>query len=448
MNAVDNAEGKVLDPAQTYRAAGSDDPMCDRSRRSIRAGLRAAGLIVLAAFGFAAASAVKAADPIKIGFSMPLTGGLSSNGKAILTAYQMWEEDINAKGGLLGRKVELVYYDDQSNPTLVPGIYSKLLDVDKVELVLSSYGTNLSMPAMPVVMPKNLVLMSLFALAVNEQFHYPNYFSMFPAGPDAVHEISRGFFEIAKEQQPKLQTVAIVGADSDFAKKAADGARDNAITMGFKIVYERSYPPNTVDFTPIIRAIRAANPDFVYVASYPPDSVGIVRAASEIGLKTKLFGGGMVGLQYGALKTQLGAQLNNIVVHDFYVPEPTIHFPGIVEFLKRYQGKAASGGMDPLGYFVPPFAYANLQVLGQAVQAVGSVDQTKLGEYLRTHSFSTIVGDVKYAPNGEWAKPRVLMVQFQGVKGNDLEQFKKPGTQVIIYPKELASGTLRYPYSQ
>ena len=120
----------------------------------------------------------------------------------------------------------------------MPAIYAKLLDIDRVDLVMSSYGTNMTMPAMPVVMPKNLVLMSLFALAVNEQFNYRNYFSMFPAGPDAVHDISRGFFEIAKEQQPRLQTVAIVGADTDFAKKAADGARDNAIASGFKIIHE------------------------------------------------------------------------------------------------------------------------------------------------------------------------------------------------------------------
>ena len=420
--------------------------MCRRSCSLIRAAWRAAAVIIVAALGAIAASAAGAAEPVRIGFSMPLTGGLASNGKAILTAYQMWTEDINAKGGLLGRKIELVFYDDQSNPALVPGIYAKLLDLDKVDLVISSYGTNMSMPAMPVVMPKNMVLMSLFALALNKQFNYPNYFSMFPAGPDAVHEISRGFFEIAKERN--LQTVAILGADSDFAKMAADGAHDNAVAMGFKIVYERSYPPTTVDFTPIIRATQAANADLVYVASYPTDSVGIVRAANEVRLKTRLFGGGMVGLQYGAMKTQLGPQLNNMVVHDFYVPEPTLHFPGIEEFLKRYQAKAAGGGMDPLGYFVPPFAYANLQVLGQAVEAVGSLDQGKLSEQLRTHSFNTIVGEVRYAANGEWATPRVLMVQFQGVSGNDLEQFKKPGTQVIVHPKELATGTLRYPYSE
>lgn len=390
--------------------------------------------------------AAQSAEPIKIGFSMPLTGSLASSGKAILFAYQLWEEDVNKNGGLLGRPVKLIYYDDQSNPALVPGIYAKLFDIDKIDLVFTSYGTNLSVPSMPVVMPRKQVLLGLFALAANSQFNYPYYFSMFPAGPDAVHEFSRGFFEIAKEQN--LKTVAIAGADSEFAKKAADGARENATKMGFKIVYDRSYPPGMVDFTPIVRGIQASNPDFVYIASYPTETVGITRAASEIRLNTKLFGGGMVGLQYAAIKTQLGELLNRIVDYDFYVPEPTVPFKGMQEFLDRYQAKAPALGADLLGYFIPPFAYANGQVIAQAVTAVGSLDQQKLGDYIKTHSFDTIVGKVAYAGNGEWKDPRVLWVQYQNVKGNGLDQFKKAGTQVIVYPKDLASGKLQFPYSE
>jgi branched-chain amino acid transport system substrate-binding protein len=329
----------------------------------------------------------------------------------------------------------------------VPGTYTKLIEVDKVDLVLSSYGTNLTAPAVPVAMQRDLLFLGLFALAINTEFNYPNYFSMFPAGPDPIHNFSRAYFELAAAQQPRPQTVAIIGADSDFAKKAADGAHDNATQMGFKIVYERGYPPNTVDFSPIIRAVQAANPEIVYVASYPQESVGIVRAASEVGLKTKLFGGGLVGVQYGTLKTQLGPLLNGVVVYDFYVPEPTLKFPGIEAFLARYQAKASGAGVDLLGYFVPPFAYANGQVLAQAIGAIGSLDQKQLAAYIRSHGFDTVVGAVSFAPNGEWAQSRILQVQFQGVKGNDLDQFKRPGTQVIVYPKEFQSGTLQYPYS-
>jgi branched-chain amino acid transport system substrate-binding protein len=174
----------------------------------------------------------------------------------------------------------------------------------------------------------------------------------------------------------------------------------------------------------------------------------MVRAANEIGLKTKLFGGGMVGLQYAALKTQLGELLNKIVDYDFYVPEPTVPFKGMDSFLARYQAKAPSIGADLLGYFIPPFAYANGQVIEQAVTAVGSLDQRKLGDYIKSHAFDTIVGKVEYAPNGEWKNPRVLWVQYQNVKGNDLDQFKRAGTQAIVYPKDLASGKLQFPYSE
>src|SRR6478736_8952792 len=111
----------------------------------------------------------KAADPIKIGFGMALTGPLAANGKMSLVAMQVWEDDINAKGGLLGRPVKLVYYDDQSNPSQVPGIYAKLLDVDKVDFVVSGYGTNIAAPAMPVVIGHKKTFISLFALDINEE---------------------------------------------------------------------------------------------------------------------------------------------------------------------------------------------------------------------------------------------------------------------------------------
>ncbi len=393
------------------------------------------------------ASPAGAADPIKLGFGMALTGGLAGNGKAALLALQIWAEDVNAKGGLLGRKVELVYYDDQSSPSAVPGIYTKLLEIDKVDLVVSGYATNQIAPAMPVVMQRGMVFMGLFALAINEQFHYPNYFSIQPVGPDGKVELSRGFFELAMAQQPKPQTVAIVAADAEFAKTAADGARENIKKAGLKIVYDKTYPPATVDYSPVVRALMATNPDIVFAASYPPDTAGLVRAANEVGLKVKQFGGAMVGLQFAGLKTQLGPLLNGIIDFDYYVAEPTINFPGIDEFVKRYQAKAAGAGVDPLGYYLPPFAYAEGQILAEAVEATGGLDQAKLGDYIRKNTLQTIVGDIRFAENGEWAQPRVLQIQYQNIKGNDLDQFKKPGTQVIVHPPAFKSGALQYPYA-
>ncbi|MBI4629636.1 MAG: branched-chain amino acid ABC transporter substrate-binding protein, partial [Candidatus Rokubacteria bacterium] len=117
-------------------------------------------------------------------------------------------------------------------------------------------------------------------------------------------------------------------------------------------------------------------------------------------------------------------------------------------FLKRYQTEAAKAGVDPLGHYIPPFAYAYVQVLGQAVEATKSLDQKQLAQYIHANEFNTIVGKVKFGANGEWAKSRVLMVQFQNVQGSDVAQFKKPGTRVVLYPEEWKSGTLIYPYAQ
>ena len=155
---------------------------------------------------FVGLSAARAEEPIKIGFGMALTGNIAANGRAALIAMKLWEEDINKAGGLLGRPVKLVYYDDQSTPPNVPGIYTKLLDVDKVDLVASGYGTNVTVPAMPVVMAHNRMYMTLYALAVNAEFKYPKFFGMIPAGPaaKAKQAFSRGFFDTAKAMSPKV----------------------------------------------------------------------------------------------------------------------------------------------------------------------------------------------------------------------------------------------------
>src|SRR5215471_2185466 len=264
----------------------------------------------------------QAADPIKIGFGMALTGGLSPNGKPALLAVQIWKDDINKKGGLLGRPVDLVYYDDQTNPATVPGIYTKLLDVDKVNLIISGYGTNLIAPLLPIAMERKLTLMGMFGLANNEKYQYPNYFQIQPAGPDPQVSTAIGFFELAAKQTPKPQTVALVGADAEYPQNALVGARDLVKKFGFKTLYDKTYPPNTVDYTPIVRAIKATNADIVFVASYPPDSVGMLRAAHEVGLQPKIFGGGMVGLMFTTFLTSLGPMLNGVVNYDFWAPEP------------------------------------------------------------------------------------------------------------------------------
>ncbi|HEX9322749.1 MAG TPA: amino acid ABC transporter substrate-binding protein [Xanthobacteraceae bacterium] len=389
-----------------------------------------------------------AADPLRIGFGMALTGPLAPNGKSALLAMKIWEEDINAKGGLLGRPVQLVYYDDKSSPSEVPAIYTKLLDVDHVDLIVGGYATNMLAPAMPVVMQKNRLFIGMLGLAVNKEFDYPKYFAMIPSGPEPKPAFTKGFFDVAMAQDPKPKTVAIVGADAEFSRNASDGAHENAKAAGLKIVYDRNYPPATTDFSPIVRGMQAANPDLAVICSYPLDSVGMVRAINEIGFKPKMIGGGMVGLQASVFKTQLGPLLNGFVNYDFWLPVKSMEFPGVLDMMKKYQARAAGEGVDPLGYYMAPWGYAYLQVLGQAVEATKSLDDDKLADYVRSNTFQTVVGDVKFGKGGEWAQSRVLQVQFQHIKGNAIDQFRDIATQVVVAPDPYKSGSVIYPYAK
>src|SRR5215472_17170531 len=393
-------------------------------------------------------AAAQTGEPLKIGYSMALSGGLGPNGRSALLAQKIWEEDTNAKGGLLGRPVKLVYYDDQTNPATVPGIYAKLLDVDQVDLIIGPYGTNLQPPAMPIAMQRKKVFIGLLGTAVNSTFSYPNYFSMAPNGPEPKQSYTKGFVDLAVRQNPKPQTVAIVAADAEFALNASEGARETVKAAGLTVVYDRRYPSTTTDLVPVVRAIAETNPDLVIICSYPPDSVGMVRAVNEVGFRPKMIGGAMVGLQSTAIKARLGPLLNGWTNYDIWLPVPKMQIGGVDELMKKYQARASIEGVDALGYYMVPWSYAQLQVLQQAIVATESLDDAKLGDYIRANTLKTVIGDVRCGSNGEWGRSRMLQVQFQNIKSNDLAQFKDISIQVVVAPTEYESGKLIYPYEK
>lgn len=397
---------------------------------------------------WALASPAWAADPIKVGFSMGMTGANGPNGKQLLISLEIWRDDVNAKGGLLGRPIDLVYYDDQTSPANEPSIYTKLIDVDKVELLIGPYGTNQIAAALPVLQAHNKTTIGMLGLAANHQAHYKNYFSMLSYGQNPAREFSRGFFELAKAQTPKLNTVAIVGVDAEFGKTSTDGARANAKAAGFKIVYDQLYPPNMTDLTPVVRAIKATNPDIVFAAAYPPDTVSFVRAANEVGLSPSIIGGTLIGMLATPLKRQMGPLMNGYINNaEVFIPVPSMMFPGTKELLEKYHERAQGKGVDPFGYNFAPYGYATGQVLAAAVTATKSLDHEKLADYMRGHTFSTVVGDIAFGKDGEWVKPRSLVSQWQHLSGNDLAQLTDPKNWVVVWPPEHKSGDFIYPYS-
>jgi branched-chain amino acid transport system substrate-binding protein len=422
--------------------------MLEKLKSRTLAGIAGAAIVLAAGVMVAGHAVAQDKQPIKIGFSMAQTGPLGPNGKQALLGMKIWEEETNAKGGLLGRPVKLVYYDDQSNPSTVPGIYTKLLDVDKVDLVVGPYATNMIAPAMPIVIQRKKTFVTLFGLDVNSQFNYPNYFSVLPTGPKTKPSFTEGLFQVAMQQSPKPTTVALTAEDAEFSKAACDGARENAKDLKLKIVYDKSFPPGTTDFSPIVRALQSANADIVIVCSYPLSSVGIALAVNEANYTPKIIGGAMVGLQATVFKNKLGPKLNGIVNYETWVPSDKMMAPA-AGFFKKYQDQAKAAGVDPLGYYLGGWGYAYVSMLGDAITGSKSIDDGKIAAWLHKADIKTIMGDWKYAANGEWTKSGMMQVQYHGIKeGAGLDVWKGMSYQTVLTPPSLATGKVIYPYAK
>jgi branched-chain amino acid transport system substrate-binding protein len=384
--------------------------------------------------------------PIRIGYSLSLSGILAANGKTAYLAHKLWEENINNKGGLLRRPVQLVCIDDQTNPNLVPDIYKKLLNEEKVDLLLGGYGDNSIKPAMPLVMEHKKFYVGLMGLAVNQDYNYENYFAMIPTGLNPGTALTEGFFSVAAKQNPKPVTVAILCADAPFTKSPVAGAKDNCAKNGMKVIFEESYPLSTSDFSPYIRKVQETNADILFMCSYVGDSAGLIRAINKEDLQVKMVGGAMIGPQNGSVKLELGPLLNGLVNYEYWLLIQKLMNPGVKEMIEKYQARAQQEGTDPLGYYVAPMAYAQMQVLEQAIAATQSLDDSNLAAFTRDATFHTVVGDVKFGKGGGWTEPRVLAVQYQNLTDNSIGQFKDAKTQVVLLPEALSSGSLIYPY--
>ena len=407
-------------------------------RRTLLGGAMSVGVLGLTS------RVVAQQPPIRIGMSMPQTGGLAGGGKASLLGIEIWRDDVNAKGGLLGRKVELVVYDDKSSAAETPAIYSKLLDVDKVDLLFAPYATVPTAPIMPLVKQRGMLLIGNFSFQVNSKVGHDMWFNNAPWGP--ADAWASAFLDLGQKAGGK--NMALLTADQEFAQNLAVTAREVAKKRNLSIVFDQVYPPNTVEFSSIIRALNAAKPDIVYVASYPPDSAGILRAVNEIGIadSVKIFGGGMVGLQFAAVMGNLGSLLNGVVNYNTWLPEPKMYYEGTKAFFDTYTKRAVEAKVDPLGYYLAPFGYASGQLIEQAIKATGSLDQKTLAKYLHGHEVQTIVGPIAFSADGERKETATLLAQFRGVVDKNIEQFRSSGKQVILFPEKLKSGDLVSPF--
>ncbi len=299
-------------------------------------------------------------------------------------------------------------------------------------------------------MQKNKVFISLFGLDANAEFKYPKYFSFIPtAGPNPKATLTEGFFQVAAAQNPKPQTLAIAGDDAEFSHNAMEGARANAKQYGFKIVYDKTYPPNTTDYSPIVRAIQAANADLVVhlflSAEFGRHHALRQRARPEAENVRRRHGR---VTSDGRSRTSLNRKLNGIVNYDNWVPSAKLMAPA-ADFFKKYQARAPGLGIDPLGYYLGGWGYARMQLLADAITGAKSIDDDKLADYLRGHAFNTIMIDgIRFGKNGEWVKARQLQVQYHDLTdAADLDTWRGMSYQTVLAPAEDATGKVIYPFA-
>lgn len=413
------------------------------SRRTVGKGALAAAVGLAAPPYIARAGEV----PIKIGLTMSLTGGLAAGGRAGLAGLKMWCNDVNNAGGLVGRPVKLIYYDDKTDVALVPGLYAKLMDVDQVDLLFSPYGTNLVAAVAPMLKERNRFVISQLSIGQNDKLKNDKFFENAPWGPNAGTEWCRGYFDIARSKG--FKSVAILNSNAEFAANCAKLGENFSREYGIKIISNQSYTPGDLDFSNQLNEINASSPDFVWVASYPAESAAIIRSVSEIGVSNsvQMFGGAMVGIQYADELKTLGSSLNGLTNYDTLVIAKTMDYPGLSNFLTQYQAIAQKENLDALGHFVPPFFYAGGQFIEQASKATGSIDGGVLANWLHQNTVDTIVGKIAFNDVGSWTKCRVLWNQFRNVTNNNLDQFKVPGREIIIKPDELSTGELITSYN-
>lgn len=387
-------------------------------------------------------------SPIRIGYCLSLTGPLSDNSRSARLAHEIWRDDVNGRGGLLGRPVELLCYDDEGNASRGGPLYAHLIGEDRVDLVVGGYGTNSILAAMPQIIARQRYFVGLMGLGANNELSYPNYFAMIPTGPAPNVALTEGFFEAAARQSPRPKTVALLAADAVFSRNPILGARQNAAQYGFDVVHEASYPLTTTDFVPYLDEAAQSGSEVLFLCSYLQDSVDLVRALHKHRFQPKMVGAAMIGPQNSRVKSELGPLLNGIVNYEYWVPAPSLAFEGVAELLESYRSRSAGTDLDTLGHYMAPLAYAQMQVVAQAIEATGSLDDAALSDFTRHAAFSTVMGGVTFGALGEWTAPRVLQVQFQGIAGHDLEQFRDGSRQVVVAPHEMASGSLIYPFAK
>src|SRR5258705_2115861 len=364
---------------------------------------------------------VDAQTPIKIGASMSVTGTYAKPGTYQKQGYDVCIDELNAKGGILGRKVELVIYDDQSAPATAVRLYEKLITEDKVDAVMGPYSSAVSEAVANVTEKYKKVMVAPLA-ATTSIFKKGRKYIFMVITP--AENYLDGLIDMAAKRG--LKTVAIINEDTLFPKASASGTAEAAKKRGMQVVLQEAYPKGNTDFSALLVKIKAANPDVIAAGTYFDDAVAITRQMKELNVNPKMFGltvGGDLPEFYDLLKQ------NAEYIYGSTQWDESLPYPGQKEFLSAYKPKFK--GQEPSYHTAA--GYAGCLIYAEPVKKAGTLDADKVRDQLLKMEIKTAFGDYKVEPDGFQIAHKMVMLQWQD------------GKRIVVWPDDLANGKPRYP---
>ena len=381
--------------------------------------LAISGIALVVASVAAAPGLVQAQQPIRIGATMSETGAFATQGVPAAAGYRLCQKHVNEKGGLLGRKVVFLIYDDKSDPKAAIALYEKLIVEDKVDAVMGPYGSTHTEAVAPVTEKHRQVMIA--PLAATSSIWEKGRRYIFMVLPPAELFLG-GLIDMASRNG--LKKVAILEEDALFPKAAGKGAVELAKKNGMEVVLHETYPKGTKDFSAILAKVKAGNADVLgMVASSLGDQVVVGRQIKEQDINVKMFG---IGQAVDEFQKDLGKTAD--FVYGLSAWEPGLPNPGINEFVAAYQkefNKAPS--------YHAAGAYGSCQLFMEAARRAGSLDSEKLRDQLLKLKTKTIFSDYAVDERGYQLANRGLFIQWQD------------GARVVVWPDELAGGKARFP---
>jgi branched-chain amino acid transport system substrate-binding protein len=382
--------------------------------------LKALGSFALALVLAASSLPATAQSPIRIGASLSLTGTYAKLGKNQHEGYQLCIKDLNARGGLLGRKTDLVVYDDQSMPATAVRLYEKLITEDKVDAVMGPYSSPVSEASANVTEKYKKVMVAPLA-ATTPIFKKGRKYIFMVISP------AEGYLDGLVDMAAKrgLKTIAVVNEDTLFSKAAAAGAVELARKKNLQVVFTEAYPKGNTDFSALLTKVKAANPDVLAAATYFDDAVALTRQMKELNVNPRMYGvtvGGDLPEFYDTLKQ------NAEFIYGATQWEPTLPYPGNQEFFETYKKEF---GHEPSYHSAA--GYAGCMIYAEAVKRANSLDADRVREQLLKLETKTIFGEYKVDADGFQVAHKMVTFQWQGEK------------KVTVWPDEMANGKPRFP---